>query len=210
MGISSGVLKAEEPAKKPGKDDRLVQIYRGAAAIIHHKGYDATSLQDIAEAVGLTKAGLYHYIQSKEQLLYEIMNYGMDRVETVVITPARAVSDPAQRMRTLASSYANLIIENGQPITIILSESTGLTAAHLRKVIRRRRAFYEFVRDTIQQLKDAGNVEGLDVSVTSLSVFGVMMWLAHWYQHEGRLTREQVVDQITELTVVRMLGLPKA
>jgi len=210
MNIGSGVVKAQEGTKKQGKDDRLVEIYRGAAAIIHHKGYDATSLQDIAEAVGLTKAGLYHYIQSKEQLLYEIMNYGMDRVETVVITPARGVADPAQRMRTLTSNYASLIIENGQPITIILSESTGLTAAHLRKVIRRRRAFYEFVRDTIQQLKDAGNVEGLDVSVTSLSVFGVMMWLAHWYQHEGRLTREEVVDQITELTVVRMLGLPKA
>ena len=210
MGMSSGVQKEQEVARKQGKDDRLVQIYRGAAAIIHHNGYDATSLQDIAEAIGLTKAGLYHYIQSKEQLLYEIMNYGMDRVESVVITPARAVADPAQRMRTLAANYANLIIENGQPITIILSESTGLTAAHLRKVIRRRRAFYEFVRDTIQQLKDAGHVEGLDVSVTSLSVFGVMMWLAHWYQHEGRLTREQVVDQITELTVVRMLGLPKA
>jgi TetR/AcrR family transcriptional regulator, cholesterol catabolism regulator len=209
MNIGSGVLKAREGTRKRAKDGRLVQIYRGAAAIIHQKGYDATSLQDIAEAVGLTKAGLYHYIQSKEQLLYEIMNYGMDRVESVVVTPALAVADPAERMRTLAANYANLIIEHGQSITIILSESTGLSAAHLRKVLKRRRAFYESVRDTIQQLKDAGNVEGLDVSVTSLSVFGVMMWLAHWYQPDGRLSREEVVDQITELTVVRMLGLPK-
>jgi AcrR family transcriptional regulator len=210
MHVSSGVIRVEEGSRKAGKDARLVQIYRGAAAIIHQKGYDATSLQDIAEAVGLTKAGLYHYIHSKEQLLYEIMNYGMDRVETVVITPARAISDPAERMRTLAANYAKLIIENGQPITIILSESTGLTAAHLRKVIKRRRAFYEFVRDTIQELKDAGNVKRLDVSVTSLSVFGVMMWLAHWYKPDGRMTRDQVVEQISELTVERMLGLPRA
>jgi TetR/AcrR family transcriptional regulator, cholesterol catabolism regulator len=210
MHVGSGLIRVDEGLRKPGKDDRLVQIYRGAAAIIHRKGYDATSLQDIAEAVGLTKAGLYHYIQSKEQLLYETMNYGMDRVESVVVIPARAISDPAERMRTLAANYANLIIENGQPITIILSESTGLTAAHLRKVIRRRRAFYEFVRDTIQELQDSGHVRGLDVSVTSLSLFGVMMWLAHWYQPDGRMTRDQVVEQITELTVERMLGLPRS
>jgi AcrR family transcriptional regulator len=189
------------------KDDRLALIYHTAAEIIDRNGYDATSLQDIARAVGLTKAGFYHYISSKERLLFEIMNYAMDRVVSHVITPARAIDDAEERMRTIIANYAHLIIANGQQITLIINEASGLTPAHHRQVTERRRAFYEFVRETIEQLKDERKFAGVDVTVTALSLFGIMMWLAHWYRPDGRLTRQEVVKEITELTIGRMLGL---
>ena len=194
---------------KPKKDQRLDEIHRLAAEIIHAQGYAATTLNDIGKAVGLTKAGLYHYLPSKERLLFGIMNYAMDRIQSDVIAPALAFSDPAERIRAIMASYAHLIIDDGQAITLIINEATGLTPAHQRKVAQRRRAFYEFVRETIQQLKDTGKYPVLDVTVSALSVFGVMMWLAHWYRPEGRLTRAQVVEEITELTVGRMLGVPQ-
>ena len=193
--------------KSTKKDVRLSEIYYLAAQLIHERGYDATSLQDIAKAVGLAKAGLYHYVATKEQLLFGVMNYAMDRVQTDVIEPASGVKDLAERMRQIIERYAHLIIDDGQAITLVINEATGLTTAHQRKITARRRAFYDFVRATVSQLKEQGLAPVLDVSVTALSLFGVMMWLAHWYQPDGRLTREQVVAEITELTVNRMLGL---
>lgn len=207
MNITQPAARTVKQAKRPSRDERVVQIYLTAAEIIDSKGYDATSLHDIADAVGLTKAGLYHYLRSKEQLLFEIMNYAMDRVDSAVIDRSKAIEDPEHRIREIVSAYAYLIIDKGQHLTIINNETNGLTPAHQRKIKQRRRYFYDFVRDAVQRLKDDGKLAGVDTSVTALALFGVMMWLARWYKRDGRLTRQQVVDEITELTVSRMLGL---
>jgi AcrR family transcriptional regulator len=71
------------------KEDRADHIYRVAAEIMCQKGYEATSMNDIADAVGLTKAGIYHYIRGKEDLLFEIMSYAMDMVDQDVRVPAQ-------------------------------------------------------------------------------------------------------------------------
>lgn len=106
------------PQKKPAASEepnRLDQIYYVAAKIFCDKGYDATSMSDIADAVGITKAGIYHYVKSKQDLLFAIMNFGMDRLETHVITPARAVADAEQRLRAIIRNHALLIISGARP-----------------------------------------------------------------------------------------------
>src|SRR6185369_8049467 len=89
--------------------DRLAEIYRAAASIICEKGYDATSMNDIAEAVGITKSGLYHHVSGKRNLLFSIMSFGLDSLEEQVIIPARAVTDAEQRLRTIITSHVHLI-----------------------------------------------------------------------------------------------------
>jgi len=187
---------------------RRVEIYFAAAKIIREKGFQATSLQDIAREVGLTKAGLYHYIPSKERLLYEIMNYAMDRVDRDVIAPAREIKDPAERLIAIAESYARLVVGN-QEITIVLNDIGGLTGAKKRHVNERQDAFYQFVRDTIHELEDNHKISGTDISVLAMSFFGVIRWLAHWYRPNGKLSRERVIQEIRDLTAYKMMGLAK-
>jgi AcrR family transcriptional regulator len=186
---------------------RLVEIYFAAAKLIRSKGFQATSLQDIAREVGLTKAGLYHYIRSKEQLLFDIMNYAMDRVDRDVIAPARAIQDPVRRLQFIAETYARLVIGN-QEITIVLNDIGGLTGAKKQHVNGRQDAFYVFVRDTLKELSAQRKLDGMDASVLAMSFFGVIRWLAHWYQPNGKLSRDHVIGQITDLTARRMVGLP--
>jgi len=135
------------------------------------------------------------------------MNYGMDLVKSDVLAPSLAVTDPKERLRMIVKTYANLIMEERQPITIMINEASGLTSVRRRKIRARRQIFYHFVRDTIQQIKDEGDVEVLDVGVTTLSFVGVLVWLAYWHHPDGRLTKEQIIDQILTLTVDRMVGL---
>src|SRR6266850_7192922 len=89
--------------------DRLAEIYRAAASIICEKGYDATSMNDIAEAVGITKSGLYHHVSGKRNLLFNIMSFGMDSLEEQVIIPARAITDAEERLRAIITSHVHLI-----------------------------------------------------------------------------------------------------
>ena len=212
MPDDSGTEKRETLSKgrhsQTPKDVRIDQIYQSAAAVIHELGYDAASLNDIAKAAGLTKAGLYHYVSSKEGLLFEIMNWGMDLVESDVLAPARAIRNPGDRLRTLVKAYANLVMEERhQAITIIINEANGLTPERRRIIRERRQVFYQFVGDTIQQIKDEGNVKVLDVGVTTLNFVGCLVWLAYWYSPDGRLTKEQITDEIMGLLVNRLVGL---
>ena len=118
--------KAEETSRK-----RLNQIYVAAAQLFCDKGFDATSMNDIAEAVGLTKAGVYHFISGgKQDLLFAVMNYGMDRLESQVIAPAQGVSDAEQRLRTIINNHAELITggsgaDGHNPVTIVVDEVAG-------------------------------------------------------------------------------------
>jgi len=78
---------------------RRARMCRTAAQLFRDRGYDATSVSDVARALGMTKAGLYHHFESKEALLFEIMMYGLERVRDEVIIPVRQVRDPEERLR---------------------------------------------------------------------------------------------------------------
>jgi len=210
--MTLGAGQAKRPAKRktperPSKDIRLGLIYQTAAKIIHEQGYDATSLNDIAKACGLTKAGLYHYVSSKESLLYEIMNHGMDLVESDVLAPARLVEDPRDRLRTIVRTYANLIMMERQAMTIMVNETNGLNGKRRDKIRERRQIFYNFVGETIQRIKDEHGVAVADVGVTTLNFVGCLVWLAYWYHADGRLTKERVTEELVVQLVDRMVGL---
>src|SRR5436305_9650904 len=100
-------MKAQKKAAT--NNERLAEIYRAAAQIILRKGYDATSVNDIANAVGMTKAGLYHYINGKKELLFDIMNFGLDELDQEVLTPAQAIADAGARLRFIINGHARLV-----------------------------------------------------------------------------------------------------
>lgn len=203
-------MKTRKKLAVATEKDRLAEIYRAAAEIICEKGYDATSMNDIADAVGITKAGIYHYIEDKKSLLFAIMNYGMDRLEEAVITPARAIADPEQRLRTIITNHTLLITEASSPqghspVTIVVDEVAGLQPTHRRKIDQRKRAYLDLVRETLQQLKDEGKLKDVDTTVAAFSLFGMLLWVSRWYRPSGRLTSKQVADEILKIALSGLL-----
>src|SRR6516162_8972292 len=123
-----------------------------------HKGYEATSMNDIAEAAGLTKAGIYHYIRGKEDLLFEIMNYAMDSVDQGIIAHASPVEDAEARLREIIERHCRSVLEGVGALTIVLEEVTALTPAHRRAITARKREYFEFIRTALQALADEGKL----------------------------------------------------
>ena len=190
------------------KEARADHIYRVAAEIMCRKGYEATSMNDIADAVGLTKAGMYHYIQGKEHLLFEIMTFAMDMVDENVIAPTRAIEDPEERLRTLVQRHAGRILEVGGEVTILLEEMWALTPAHRRIIRGRKREYFEMVRQTLQQLASAGKLRQVDPSVATFSLFGMINWISRWYRRDGKIAKEAVLKDFTELATSSVLKTP--
>src|SRR5712664_2471923 len=164
--------------KKPAaNENRMAEVYRAAAQIILRKGYDATSINDIANALGMTKAGLYHYINGKKELLFDIMNFGLDELENEVVTPAHSIIDPAARLRYIIASHARLVTRGDGAITILVDEITALTPVQYRKITARKRAHFDRLRGVLNTLKSEGMLHDVDTTVATFSLLGMIHWL---------------------------------
>ena len=192
------------------KEDRADHIYRVAADIMCRKGYEATSMNDIADAVGLTKAGIYHYIRGKEDLLFEIMSYGMDMVDQDVIGPAQEIADAGQRLRTIVERHTRRILEVGGAVTILLEEMSALTPAHRRVIRSRKRAYFELIRQTLAQLSAEGKLRDVNLTVATFSLLGMINWISRWYRNDGKLMPEEIVKDFLNVAVNGLLKTDSA
>jgi AcrR family transcriptional regulator len=162
-------------------------------------------MNDIADAVGLTKAGIYHYIRGKQDLLFQIMTFAMDMVETDVMAQARQVPDPEKRLRTIVERHARRILEVGGAVTIILEEMPGLTPAHRRTIKQRKRAYFELVKGTLVELAAEGKLRDVNPSVAAFSLFGMILWTSRWYRRDGAQSAEQVLRDFLEIALNAVL-----
>jgi TetR/AcrR family transcriptional regulator, cholesterol catabolism regulator len=190
-------MKAQK--RSSASDERLAEIYRAAAEIILRKGYDATSVNDIANALGMTKAGLYHYIHGKKELLFDIMSYGMGELDREVVTPAKAIPDAAARLRFMLDAHARLVTKGQGAVTILVDEITALTPTQNRKITRHKRAYFEFLRDTLEQLKAEGKLLDLNTTAAAFTLLGMVLWPSRWFRQDGALTSEQVAEEIVRI-----------
>ena len=197
---------------------RLAQIYRAAAALFCERGFDATAMSDIAKAVGVTKAAIYHFIPGgKQDLLYAIMSFGLDQLERHVITPARAMPDAEVRLHAIIRNHVRIITAGasiksdgksagrGNPVTIAVDETGGLSPTQRRQIDERKRAYVDLIRDTLRQLQRDGKLRALDATVAAFSLLGTMLWVARWYDTQGRLNAEQIAEEILKLALGGLL-----
>jgi AcrR family transcriptional regulator len=197
------MMKAQR--KSAANNERLAEVYRTAAQIILRKGYDATSISDIANALGMTKAGLYHYINGKKELLFDIMNFGLDELDEEVVTPACSIADAGSRLRFIITSHARLVMGGQGAITILVDEITALTPAQNRKITRRKREYFDRLRNLLNELKEDGKLADIDTTTATFSLLGMINWLSRWFRQDGVITEEQVAEEILKIALHGLL-----
>ena len=184
-----------------GPDPRRAAMYRTIALIFRDRGFDATSVSDVARALGLTKAGLYHHFESKEALLFEIIMFGFDKVRDEVIVPVRAIHDPEERLRQLILRHARIITRGHGAVAHLNDEMRALPAAARKQIEQRMRVYFDLVRDTLGELHAAGRLQSVDRTVATFSLIGVILWLPRWFRQDGRLSQEQVAEQVVKIAL---------
>ena len=185
------------------------KVYEIAAGVFHRKGYDNTSMSDIAEAVGLTKAGLYHHIASKERLLYTILDYGMDMTEACVVEPLQSVKDPLARLRKMIDLHLRLVLEGRRlEVTGILHECKGLSPKDQAKINKRKKEYVRMVTATVQDVTRKAKGRPVDPKLAALALLGMLNWTYQWYTPTGATKPDQMVREFQQLFIQGILGKP--
>lgn len=201
------VMDRVEPIKAHNLFDnkRSGVIYRTAAQMIYEKGFDATSMNEIAEALDLTKPGLYYHVKGKKQLLFSIMDFAMDLLDSNVVEPAKSITDPEERLRLIIGQHARLLTHEAGALAILIDEDAGLSADQREEIVRRKRAYFELLRQTLEELKTRGRLRPVDSTVAAFSLLGMVMWISRWYDSKGRLNGDDVVRDVTEIALGGMV-----
>ena len=187
---------------------KLREICRIAARVFYEKGYDGASMQDIAKAVNLTKAGLYHHVGSKDRLLFEIMNYGMDILEESVLEKVKTIEDPKERLRQTIIGHIDLVIRaRDLEITVILHENRSLKGALRKKINARKKAYIHYLEDLISQVQDQpGNERLISPALAAFNLLGTINWLYQWYRPEGPISQDEITSGCVDFFFRGLLG----
>jgi TetR/AcrR family transcriptional regulator, cholesterol catabolism regulator len=195
-------------SRTPEAQNRLRGICRVAARVFYQKGYSGASMQEIAEAVGLTKAGLYHHIGSKDRLLFEIMNYGMDILQENVLDRVASIQDPREKLRQTIAGHIDLIVRaRDLEITVILHENRSLTGALRDQINARKRHYIEFLEELIIRVQEqAGTPPLIPARMAAFALLGMVNWLYQWYRANGLIPENQLTGAYTEFFFRGLLG----
>jgi AcrR family transcriptional regulator len=185
--------------------DRAQEIYLTAAQMFVERGFESTSLADIADTLKITKAGLYYYFESKQALLYRIVTLGLDSVKNEVLDPAREITDAEERLKFIILNHARLAAEGNHAVIIISHEINSLSFTQREIILKRRRDYFEFVRDTLVELRKNERLYDVDITTATFTLFGMILWLSRWFRPNGKLSVEKVCQDVCEMALKGLL-----
>jgi len=181
--------------RTPAATDSRRDILRTAARLFQKRGYEATSMQDVASALNLSKGALYHHFHSKDEILFEIMNHGLDIFEEEVLSVVRPIPDPAKRLRACIARHIEMLLRGrDREITVILHENRTLPS-RLRKLINARKKDYiHFLEQTIAEVQRQLEAKNeISPQAAAYALLGMINWVYQWYRPGGSLTEEKLI-----------------
>ncbi len=174
-------------------------ILEAAARIFSEKGFDATSMQDIAEAVHLQKASLYHHFSSKQEILAGILDRALDLLNTKLEEVLAQSLSPDEQLRKAMICYLQTIAENQNLSAVLLLELRSLDPQLKAKHASRREKFEGLWKDLIIRGRQQGVFQEIDPSLTGRAILGVMNWTVTWFRKDGAKTAEEIANLYADL-----------
>ena len=185
------------------------EILEAATQIFSQKGFHATSMQDIAEAVNLQKASLYYHISSKQEILVVVLDQAIDllieRMQEVMALPLPT----DKKLKRAMQVYLGSLLEHRDLAAVLLLEHRSLEPDLLEQHIPRRDRFESLWRDLLQEGVTTGVFHCEHPALTSRALLGVMNWAITWYRPDGALSGEMIADQFCDLFLRGLLIRPE-
>ena len=185
-------------------DSRQV-ILRTAARLFQQRGYDATSMNDVAAALKLSKGGLYHHFQSKDEILFEIMNHAMEITDERVLNPVRAIADPEDRLRALIRLHIEVVLSpRDREITVMLHENHPLPPSLRKRINSRKKDYIHFLENLMAEVQNKSRhahraKAKVSPRAAAFALLGMINWIYQWYKPEGDLQAQNLIPQFTDL-----------
>ena len=170
------------------------EVLDAAARIFREKGYADTSIQEVADSLGMLKGSLYYYIDKKEDLLFRLLNEVHDDVDVILQDVAARTDLPAlDRLNLYVQEQVLYSLKNLEKISVYYHDIDALTPDRRQVILKRREPHEDFVTGLITEAQREGTADpDGDARLLRNCVFAVMIWVYRWYQPGARLRAETI------------------
>lgn len=183
---------------------KRLEILRGAAEAFRRRGFDGAGMREIASAIGMVPGALYYYFKSKDDLLYFVQDYSVDRLLEIGkrVSAKRAPAD--RRLAELVREQVRTLLDDLQGTSAHL-DFHALPPRLLRRVVAKRDQFEAIVRGIIGDGVRARTFRRVDPKLAALAVLGAVNWTVRWYRPEGAMRPDAIGDQFADLLIRGLL-----
>lgn len=181
---------------------RDAEVLATAARVFHDRGYASSSVQVIADELGILKGSLYYYTKSKEELLYRIIQTVYDDLQVILDEVQASSLPPLEKLREYVYRQARYATENITGIAIYYRDADQLSAERRDSITESRRRHQRFVRELIVEGQAGGVIVAEeDPVVLADLIFGSFIWTYRWFDPAGKRSSEAVARAAADFAV---------
>jgi AcrR family transcriptional regulator len=185
-------------------DEKFDRILRSAAAVFADKGFHRASIRDVCRASGVSLAGLYYYVASKDELLFRIQDHCFG---TLVDDAERVLSgeaDPVHRFHLFVENHLRYFVGNMKEMKVLSHEAESLEGEYRRIVNQKKRRYADLCASILSELRPEGSP--IELRVATFSLFGMLNWIYNWYRPERDVPVGELAEEMSRLFLDGFLG----
>ena len=203
-GISTPAAIAA-PTAESRFDRQLSRILEHAAAVFCERGYEGASMRDLSRASGMSLAGLYHYFDSKEKLLYLLQKHTFTRIMERLNERLEDIANPEQAIRIFILNHLDYFLAHQDAMKVLAHDAEVLQDEYGREVAGLKRDYYRRCLDLLQASKQARGLE-FNSRIAVLSLFGMMNWIDTWYNPRSDGDASLLATQMGDIFLSGLAG----
>jgi len=184
-------------AERRGFDEKLAHIMRAATVVFAEQGYERATVREISRAASVSLAGLYHYVRSKEELLFLIQEHCFATVMENAERQLAGIEAPERRLRLMVDNHLRFFADNMKEMKVLSHEADTLTGEYRRKVNARKRGYVELCMAILRDLRPEHSEA--QIRAAAFSLFGMMNWIYNWYQPGRDLALAELAEEMSRL-----------
>ena len=198
--------KAQPRGRRPARETEQ-EFIEAATQLFAEKGYNGTSIQDLANALNLTTASLYYHMNGKEDLLFRVLESGMANFLDGLELIFQSDLAPSEKLRQAVANHVDFVLSNPTAVAVFLRERRFLPGPQEEQYSARVDRYDEMFSSIIKQTMSAGDIPRDDVSLLRLSALGMVNWVVEWYRNDGRLSQTKIRNFLLDVILTRIFGL---
>ena len=183
-----------EPAKQ-----RRDQVLAVAERLFAERGFQATSVRDIADALKIRGGSLYAHIESKEELLWEIVSYAANRFFEVVDRIIATDLVNIEKLRRVIAAHVEVITSDLHAATVYQNEWRNLSEPRRTQFVEMRDRYEQIIRGLVHECMREGTFAAVDEKFATLLILSSINWIYQWYKPDGMMTSEEIARRLTDL-----------
>ena len=168
------------------KTEKRVLIRESAARLFAEKGFEKTTTRDIANSAGISNAALYYYFDSKEEILYQILEETMSTGLQMISELEESQIELKERLSRILRTHAASAVDFHK-MKLLVHDLKYLDPIHMDAIKRKQRDYVKELIAILQELKRKGEMKGLDPKVCAFAFFGMVSWAYRWYRPDGKI-----------------------